>query len=628
MCAIAGLTAFSDENVVVRMLKPLRHRGPDGIGVWSDPSSGVALGCARLATTDPSETANQPLQTPDGRFVLVFNGYIAGHRRKIAKACEDGLPIQSQNDAELVLQFLARAVLAGQEIAKALASLSGQYALAFWDGHDQRLWLARDPLGIKPLYVTHLPSGGLAFASEPSGLSAIAQLEPDKAIKRQYLSHLFVTMPKSGLVGVELLTAGDVLSWQNGSISRNKIPHPTHKIKLRQADDLFITELRQSVRQSVADAMDADRDVGCLVSGGLDSAGVSAMACDLARERGKPPPAAFVMGVDDPARDETKAAQKLCRFLEQELHVIKAPTDPEDIHVALLDGLRSIGAPFANPSIVLMRKLAEQVSAHVPVCLSGDGGDELFGGYPRYRAASIYDLYWRQMPAPLRRMAGVVGMRMRKRNLGRFLTGGKGRREEAFKAWNDRCAIPELMGKLDLSNVDKAFKDDLVEAMMRFDRDVTLPGNQLLMSDRCGMAFGLEYRLPLLGHDVVRLASSIAGKAHLRGGAKAIWRQAIAPCLPTDHIRNPKIGFNPPVADWLRDVAVYLWGTEERVINAIFADTNVSTSRGCDYWKRAISGRDLDMSLTVWALMVWQMWLEMNQGTEPLSVVRVAANVT
>lgn len=628
MCAIAGLTSFSDENVVARMLDRLCHRGPDGIGVWSDPNDGVTLGCARLATTDPSNAANQPLQTPDGRFVLVFNGYIAGHRHKIAKAREDRLPIQSQNDAELVLQLLADAVLSGGEITSILASLSGQYALALWDRHDQRLWLARDPLGIKPLYVTHLPSGGIAFASEPSGLSTIAPLEPDTAIKPQYLSHLFVPAPKSGLVGVELMVAGTVLSWQSGSISRSKIPHLAHNVKPRRLDDLLVAELRQSVRQSVADAMDADRDVGCLVSGGLDSAGVSAMACDIARERGERPPVAFVMGFDDPARDETQAAQRLCRYLGQELHVFKAPTNPEDIHTGLLEGLKGIGVPFANPSLVLMRTLAKEVSAHVPVCLSGDGGDELFGGYPRYRAAQLYDRYWRRVPVPLRKLARTLGLRKAKRNLGRFLRGGAGGREDAFTAWNDRCAIRELSGRMDVSNGKAASNGDLIDAMMSFDRDVTLPGNQLLMSDRCGMAFGLEYRLPLLGHDVVRLAASVSGKTHLRGGAKAIWRQAIAPYLPADHISNPKIGFNPPVADWLRDVTAYRWGDEEHIINAVFADTDVTTTRARGYWKRAILGRDLDMSLTVWALMVWQIWLELNDAALPSSNARVTADVT
>lgn len=628
MCAIAGLTSFSDENVVARMLDRLRHRGPDGIGVWSDPNSDVTLGCARLATTDPSDAANQPLQTTDGQFVLVFNGYIAGHRRKIAEARIDGLPIQSQNDAELVLHLLADAVLRGGEIISVLASLSGQYALALWDKLDQRLWLARDPLGIKPLYVTHLPSGGIAFASEPSGLSADATMEPDTAIKPQYLSHLFVPAPKSGLVGVELLAAGTVLSWQSGAISRSKIPHPAHNVILRRVDDLLVAELRKSVRQSVADAMDADRSVGCLVSGGLDSAGVSAMACDIARERGERPPVAFVMGFDDPARDETKAAQKLCRHVGQDLHVFKAPTKPEDIHTGLLEGLKSIGAPFANPSLVLMRTLAKQVSAHVPVCLSGDGGDELFGGYPRYRAAWLYDRYWRRLPVPFRKLVGAFGLRMTKRNLGRFLRGGAGRSEDAFAAWNDRCAIPEPLGQMDVSNGNAESDNDLIEAMMRFDRDVTLPGNQLLMSDRCGMAFGLEYRLPLLGHDVVRLAASVSGKTHLRSGAKAIWRQAIAPYLPADHIRNPKIGFNPPVADWLRDVAAYRWGDEERIINAVFADTDVATEKARAYWKRAISGHDIDMSLTVWALMVWQMWLELDDAAMPSSNTRVTADVT
>ncbi len=150
--------------------------------------------------------------------------------------------------------------------------------------------------------------------------------------------------------------------------------------------------------------------------------------------------------------------------------------------------------------------------------------------------------------------------------------------------------------------------------MMCFDRDVTLPGNQLVMSDRCGMAFGLEYRPPLLGHDVVRAAAKVPASWHVREGAKSVWREVIAPCLPGGHLDNPKIGFNPPVSDWLAQVGAYLWGDEAHILGAIFDQTSLSPDRQKACWKRAISGNDLDMSLTIWALLVWRVWETLETG--------------
>ncbi|MBC06526.1 asparagine synthase (glutamine-hydrolyzing) [Thalassospira sp.] len=605
MCGVAGLTQTDDPNAINAMLQRLAHRGPDGSGVWADPGSKIVLGCARLATTDLSDQANQPFVTSDGRFVLVFNGYIVGHRRLMQAAkADNGLVFETGSDAELVLQLLARAVRRGDDPASVLETLSGQYALALWDRTQCCLWLARDPLGIKPLYVLKRPNGQIAFASEISAFSAIAPLKRDETIKRQYLAHLFVPAPETGVAGVTLLLPGTVLRWQAGEVDERRIAHPAQKAG--GAGNVATPEtLLSAVRQSVAGAMDADCPVGCLVSGGLDSAGVAALACDIARETGEPLPPAFVMGFDDPAIDETAAAQNLCRHLGQDLHVVAAPNTPEEIHQELIAGLQSVGGPFANPSIVLMRCLAKAVSADVKVCLSGDGGDELFGGYPRYRAAQLYDDYWRYVPKPARRLMASLSGFGNHREMQRFLSGTSGGPDHAFDVWNNRCAIPECDARI-------AWRPDLdcglVGAMMNFDRDVTLPGNQLLMSDRCGMAHGLEYRLPLLGNDVVRIAASVPAKQHLKTGPKTLWRQAISPCLPAGHVRNRKIGFNPPVAKWLGDVARYLWGDENRILETVFADVAISRDVKAAYWKRAVSGHDLDMALSIWALMVWQIW--------------------
>ncbi|NIY77417.1 asparagine synthase (glutamine-hydrolyzing) [Thalassospira sp. HF15] len=606
MCGIAGATEPGDQSTVNAMLQRLAHRGPDGNDIWADPGGKITLGCARLATTDLDAVANQPLVTADDRFVMVFNGYIAGHRRKISDATSGGLTFKTRSDAELVLQLLANEIQRGGSPAHILESLSGQYALALWDQTQSSLWLARDPLGIKPLYVLNRPDGQIAFASEMAAFSAVAPMVPDKTINAAYLAHLFVPAPKTGAEDVMLLPPGTILRWRAGEVTTAKIAHP-----VRQAGQVTETEtLLSAVRQSVADAMDVDCPVGCLVSGGLDSAGVSALACDIARERGQRAPKAFVMGFDDPAIDETSAAQNLCRHLGQELQIVQAPTKPEEIYQELVEALRSVGGPFANPSIVLIRRLSKTVGAHVKVCLSGDGGDELFGGYPRYRAAQLYEKYWRHVPAPLRRLlASLIGAGNHHRELHRFLSGASQGRDHAFAIWNNRCAIPECKSQL---TARPDFGRGLTKAMMDFDRDVTLPGNQLVMSDRCGMAHGLEYRLPLLGHDVVRLAASAPTRRHFSQGAKTLWRQAIAPYLPAGHAQNRKIGFNPPVAKWLSELSRYLWGDEARILAVVFEDAQISQEARAEYWKRAISGNDLDMALSVWALMVWQIWRELD----------------
>ncbi|ONH89317.1 hypothetical protein TH47_00085 [Thalassospira sp. MCCC 1A02803] len=523
-------------------------------------------------------------------------------------ATRDGLTFETRNDAELVLQLMSDAIRRGSDPAQVLQTLSGQYALALWDVARSCLWLARDPLGIKPLYVLSRPGGHIAFASEISAFSVIAPLVRDQGIKPTYLAHLFVPATNTGKEAIKLLPPGMLMRWQAGEVSTGHITCPAYRAdkagQMPTAGDLL-----SAVRQSVADAMDADCEVGCLVSGGLDSAGVSALACDIARERGQTAPKAFVMGFDDPALDETEAAQKLCRHLGQELHVVAAPTQPDDIYQELVAALKSVGGPFANASIVLMRCLAKAVSADVKVCLSGDGGDELFGGYPRYRAAQLYETYWHHVPRPLRRLTAKMYGAGSRREIHRFLAGGSGARNHAFAVWNNRCVIPECDARI-AQHPD--LRGSLTDAMMDFDRDVTLPDNQLLMSDRCGMAHGLEYRLPLLGHDVVRIAASVTAKQHLKHGPKSLWRRAITPYLPAGHVQNHKIGFNPPVATWLLGVARYLWGDENRILEAIFADVAITHDHKTAYWKRAVSGKDLDMALSIWALMVWQIWLELD----------------
>lgn len=602
MCGLAGATGSTERQRVLAALHALAHRGPDDEGCWSDRSGALTLGVRRLITTDPGMAANQPLISPDGRFVLAFNGYIAGHRRRILSLREKGSVVESDSDAALVLSVLGNALRDGGDPAKALADLSGQYAFALWDCALRQLWLGRDPVGIKPLYFSEYGSGNVAFASEVAALRCIVLAMPDQDVFPHYLAHLFVPAPATGFTDIRQLRPGELICWQDGKIDSRMIrPATCHRPDGEDA----VADLRRAIRQSVADAMDADRNVGMLLSGGMDSGAIAAMACDVARERGQKPPPGFVMQFDNAEMDETPRAQQLAKHLGMELHIVAAPDGAEEILAHLNDGLRAFGAPFGNPSVVLMQALGAAISRHVPICLAGDGGDELFGGYPRYRAAVMFGA-WQSVPGFIRRkMAGNIA-RLLPRGGARFVRGGQGDAQRAFQYWNDRCGLTELGGRL---VVPEGLPDgDLCDRMMAFDRRVTLPGNQLAMSDRCGMAYGLEYRVPLLGHDVMAIAGRVAARGHLRDGAKSLLRAAIAPMMPDGYLRASKVGFNPPVSDWLVKLGGLLWGREARIIQMLFADLPILDCARQDYWRRATRHGEQDMALGLWALLVWRIW--------------------
>ncbi|MET4733251.1 asparagine synthase (glutamine-hydrolyzing) [Thalassospira sp. MBR-102] len=601
MCGLAGATASGEQPRVHAALHALAHRGPDGEGCWSDPAGAVTLGVRRLITTDPGAAANQPLISPDGRFVLAFNGYIAGHRRRISSLRQDGFTVESDSDAALFLTVLGNALRDGGDPAKPLGDLSGQYAFALWDCALRQLWLGRDPVGIKPLYFVEYGSGNVAFASEIAALRCIVPTMPDQNVFPHYLAHLFVPAPATGFADIRQLRPGELICWQDGKIDSRMIrPATCHRYDGEDA----VADLRGAIRQSVADAMDADRNVGMLLSGGMDSGAIAAMACDVARERGQKPPPGFVMQFRDAGMDETPRARQLAKHLGMELHVIAAPEEPEEILGHLKDGLRAFGSPFGNPSIVLMQALSAGVSKHVPVCLAGDGGDELFGGYPRYRAARMFR-FWQHIPGVVRRAMAGNFARTLPRGAERFVQGGQGSAEDAFHFWNDRAGISQVPSKLSLA-ADLP-NGELSDRLMAFDRKITLPGNQLAMSDRCGMAYGLEYRVPLLGHEVMAIAGHVQAGAHLRGGGKALLRAVIAPMMPDGYLCAGKIGFNPPIAEWLVKLGALLWGNEGRIIEVLFGDLPVTNRQRRHYWHRATQARAPDMALSLWAMLVWRL---------------------
>ncbi len=636
------------------------------------PKPGAILAHRRLATTDLRAVAAQPMHSENQRFVFVFNGYVAGHHRlraRLIKAGNIGRVAPSHSDTAVFLALLAQGLTSGEmpaddagamlsqqaqgpafkRMAHILGDISGAYAFALWDRQQQALWLAVDMNGQKPLYVAERADGHVFFTSELGPLLSAPGIshQHDADAFDLSLAHLFVPAPKTAFRAIRQLRPGEVLCWQGGTLRGFQLsasmkgpqqrpmpeaePAASPVIQDRigyspKSHDHNVKALRKRVYRAVADAMQCDRPVACLLSGGVDSAGIAALATRVARHRSRKSqgPSAIVMGFPGQPHDETARAQQLAQHLGMPLKIVPAPNQAEDILRRLKIALRAFGGPFSNPAVILAHCLAESVAEIAPVCLTGDGGDEVFGGYRRYRMAQCAEK-WLKAPLPVRKAAAVgahwgqAGVRCvaggsALNGMGKFLQATAGQKTDIFAAWNRRCVLPGY-GRLQDVLGDGGFDDDaqpLAMQMMQFDQRVTLAGNQLAISDRMGMAAGVEYRPPLLDPSVRALAASIPVREHMKGGGKAVWREVVSPLVPARYLAVEKSGFNPPIGLWLRDVSRLLWADETQAQDHLFAPVEIPPRQQRDIWQRALAN-EFDAALTVWNLLVWHVWQE-NQG--------------
>lgn len=695
MCGFAGATDQDARPWAMATSDALAHRGPDGAGIW--PETDVVLtadGAApadidgpvfvhrRLATTDLTARAAQPMTSRDGRFVLVFNGYIGGYRQLSARMSRGDVngpnparvargPGQNLADTDVLLRLLIKTIRAAggdyaaqvAALGAVLADMAGAFSFALWDCHTATLWMAVDEMGQKPLFFTHRDDGHLFFASELSPLltvpgvtAALHETAFDAA-----LAHLFVPAPKTVFGHVLQLQPGEIARWKNGKLecydksSRRSQPLAggsarsarQNQRKLFTRSDVLnpdvehikaarmkgagssmptagqvVSDMRRRVYRAVAEAMTCDRPVACLLSGGMDSAGIAAMASHMDRHRADKTkrPTAIVMGFRDQRLDETRRAQHLADHLGLTLQIVAAPHRADDILQRLQAGLLAFGGPFANPAMILTHRLSQAVAEIASVCLTGDGGDEIFGGYRRYRMAQLAQ-EWLAMPRLARRgLAACLTfgepylptvLNRHFSGMYKFLQMTTGSRDDVLTGWNNRCVLARY-GRL--QNDMTGLEHDIAAAMMQFDQSVTLPGNQLAMSDRMGMAFGVEYRPPLLDPAVRKLARLIPVQDHLAGQGKAIWRAVVRPMVPARYLDGAKAGFNPPVGNWVRDVSMLIWGDENTAQKHIFSPVQLTRADQRKIWRRACAN-DFDAALTVWNLLVWQVW-ETGQKSE------------
>jgi asparagine synthase (glutamine-hydrolysing) len=534
MCGIAGIVGPSASTEIAQsMAQRLLHRGPDGHGVWSEP--GVALSHRRLAIQDLTDAGRMPMLF--GSHVLTYNGELYNHER--LRSALPG-PWVSTGDTEVLLRLLAT------EGSACLSRLVGMFAFASWDTQTKRLLLVRDRLGIKPLYYRLLPDG-IAFASELKALMLLGTPEIDPSAVRDFLFHGYVPAPKTIYRGICKLPAGHTLTWHAGNVSVERFWNPSTAIVERDADETA-QQLDALLRDVIPQHTVSDVPVGVFLSGGIDSA-VTAYYLDT--------PRTYTLGFEAGARSEADAARSVAAHLRTEHLDMMAP---QADFAAALDRMPMLfDEPFGDNAAWSNYLIAQLARREVTVALSGEGGDEIFCGYPRYwsrigaRSNLLNRSLARYLP-PLTRLAssmqrhGYVGLPafaaalggMTAQQIDAVLAPGWKEPEYDYlwfyrQFWReDLGALPQLRW-LDLNT-------DLAEGL-------------LTKVDRTSMAHSLEVRPPLLDHRLVEFMLSVEPKLLVderRRRGKLLVRRLMEPRLPPDHLNRPKSGFGLPVHRWLK----------------------------------------------------------------------------
>ncbi|PPK64508.1 asparagine synthase (glutamine-hydrolyzing) [Actinokineospora auranticolor] len=551
MCGIAGVRRLDgapvDPAVLVEMARRLHHRGPDDAGTWIEGSTGFAH--TRLSIID-LDASVQPMLTPDRRRVIAFNGEILNYRQLRGQL---DYPFRTNGDTETLLALFER------DGIDAITKARGQFALALHDEDSGELHLVRDRLGILPLYY-YLDAEVFAFASEIKALlPAIGDRGVDTASLHDYLAHRSVPAPYTLVEGVRKVPQGHRLTlgrdgqvrlrayWQIPANAAHRDVTPEEAVRL----------VADGLDASIDDALVADVPVGAYLSGGIDSSLISALA---ARAKGEGGLHTFSAGFGDPRVDELDWARKVSGIVGSEHHEVIVTADDFKDSWSKLSWHRD--APLSEPADVAVFKLAELARRQVKVVLSGEGSDELFGGYPKYRFAQA--TRWAGLvPAPLR---GRLLPRLERAlpasraRLGVAVRAmGEGSSAERMRGWFAPFTERERDGLLGGPAVRSAIapyergRGDALSRMLYADSHAWLADNLLERGDRMSMAASLELRPPFLDHRLVELAFSLPSAVKVRNGVtKWVVKEVARRYLPDDVVDRAKSGFKVPLDAWFR----------------------------------------------------------------------------
>lgn len=659
MCGLAGYwnvaaraAWIGDPGVIAAMGACLRHRGPDAFEHWADPDAGIALTHRRLAIVDLSPAGGQPMSSASGRFVIVYNGEIYNHLdlRRELDATAGGVPWRGGSDTESLL-----AAIEAWGIERALTRSVGMFAFALWDGHDRTLTLARDRMGEKPLYYGWYGEGEdatLLFGSEPDAMAAHPAFadEVDRGSLALLLRHNAVPAPHSIYRRARKVRPGHYLIVSADNPDAASVPYWSVIDTIRRGkanpldvpSDEAIDAVEGTLGQAVTDQMVADVPLGALLSGGIDSSLVVA----LMQQRSTRPVKTFTLGFEQ-GFDEAPHARRVARHLG---------TDHSEMYVSGDEAVRVVpdlagiyDEPIADASQIPTAIVMRMARREVTVALSGDGGDELFAGYARYRSASRAWSLASVVPGGLRRAMGnaldtLPAATWNAAGSGAAMIGARKAagwladdRQRGVAALSASRSIDEFYGRLRSRWPDpaalafaagmppNAFGGDApdlaglhgIERLMALDSLTYLPEEVLVKVDRAAMASSLETRAPLLDHRLVELAWRLPMSVKQRGRrSKWLLRQLAARYIPAPLLDRPKQGFGVPLQAWLR-------GPLRDWAEALIDEKKLREQGYLDpapirrAWLAHQSGR-VDLQDRLWTVLMFQAWLDARRGNVSL----------
>lgn len=640
MCGIAGFLDLERrdgqdglERLATAMAGSLRHRGPDAYGIWADEESGVALAHTRLSIIDLSAAGAQPMTSHSGRFVMSYNGEVynaADLRPELESA---GRHFRGHSDTEVIVEGFDH-----WGIEETIKRTVGMFALAVWDRKRRVLTLARDRLGIKPLYWGE-QCGRILFSSELKAFRVLPDWQPslDTNALAAYLRHAYVPAPHSIFRGIHKLSAGGIVEIEPG---KPPIPRTYWSLKetaqeglanpLDVSDKEAVDTLDALLSDAVEKRMVSDVPLGAFLSGGVDSSAVVA----LMQKASTRPVRSFSIGFHEDAFNEAVHAKAVAKHLgtDHTEHYVTAE-ETRDVIPRLS---QMYDEPFADSSQIPTFLVSEMTRRHATVALSGDGGDELFAGYNRYAQSDVFSRYIASTPAGLRRMGAraieflspaawdrvfsMVPERHRPR-----LAGDKMYKIAAILPESADGFYPRLIshwpkpedvvtGAREPDSIirDSELKErfpDAVQHMQFLDTLTYLPDDILTKVDRASMAVALEVRVPILDHRVVEFSWRLPSRFRIRDGErKWILRQLLYRHVPKQLIERPKMGFGIPIDGWLRgplrDWCEALLDPKALAEDDLFDPNPIRTK-----WAEHLSGRR-NWEAALWTVLMFQAWRE------------------
>jgi asparagine synthase (glutamine-hydrolysing) len=610
-CLALADGAGPDTEWVGRATVRIAHRGPDDQGFFTDPD--LALGFRRLAVIDPSPAGRQPMHSADGRYVMVFDGEIYNYVELAQRLAARGVQLRSRSSSEVLLEMYA---WLGKDVVR---QLRGMYAFAIWDRRDRELFCARDPFGIKPFFYAlttggHRPRSGpqLRFASERKALAdsgEVTAIDPDAL--RRYLSFQYVPAPATLVPPARSLPPGHVLiARPGGRVDVFRYWRPELR-PARSPSSSSPEKILAAMRDSVAVHLRSDVPVGAFLSGGVDSATLCALAAESS-----PGLLTFTVGFEREGYNEIDDAMATATALG--VKSVPYVISPDEFVAALPRIIWHLDDPMADAAAVPLWFAAREARKHVKVVLSGEGADELFGGYGVYyqpgmvRAGKALPSWGRatisrvasEMPAGAKGkgLLNRTSTPLRRRYIGNAYV---------YQADQARLLVRRGNGS-EFDVTDPVYRQaaeaglDDVATMQLVDVNTWLPGDILVKADRMAMAHGLELRTPFLDREVLAVAARLARVEKTAAGTtKFALREAINDLLPQAAAERPKLGFPVPLGHWLRGG---MYGFAEQVVRTAQTDQWLNQSAVLDIMRRFRAGDPTVTWRQVWLLVVFSLW--------------------